>query len=310
MIKVLCLNPTIDRVYHIQNFKAGTQYHGNIANEYIGGKGINVAHVLKQLGDNPLLYCFLGGRNGSFIEEGLEHIGVPTRIFNLEGETRMTINIIDRTNGKETEITELGSIAKETEIDLFLSELNSNLNSDDIVIASGLPANGMKSDIYKTISTMCESKKAKCIMDANGKYLESSFPSKYFFIKPNETELGLLFNEGKKLSTEKIVELSSKLIEMGVENVLITRGANGAIFINKEKKYNISVPNEPILSTIGCGDSTVAGFCFGYTHNMSIEECLRLSMATGISNAKIGKIGVIDNFDIEELIPKISLKPL
>lgn len=311
MIRVLCLNPAIDKMYHINGFIAGKQYHQITPQMYPGGKGINVARVIHYLGGNPMLYCFLAGYNGEFISKAMAELSIPVVIFKTSGETRTTINIIDKEKRIETEITEPGPKINEEDEKILLAQLKKDIQPSDIVICSGLPANGMSIDIYKKISHICKANGACCALDANNQFLSNAFPGSYFFVKPNQKELQTLFNkEDQEISDGDIIAMAANLLDEGIGNILVSRGRKGSIFINKEKKYLISVPDEPVVSTIGCGDSTVAGFCYGYSKGYSIEQCIAMAMAAGVSNAKIGKVGVIDPKDIPALSAKMEIRKL
>ncbi|MBQ0070956.1 MAG: hypothetical protein KBS81_03740, partial [Spirochaetales bacterium] len=123
MIRVLCLNPTIDRNYYIDSFSTGSAFHGTRVESYAGGKGLNIVKVLRSLGDETVLYAFVGGYNGLRIENEVERLGSGARFFRHEGETRMTINIMDKVKGEETEIKESGEIVSPRLEEEFLRTL-------------------------------------------------------------------------------------------------------------------------------------------------------------------------------------------
>ena len=106
MIHILCLNPTIDRMYYIDSFLPGFQYHGNRPEIYPRGKGLNILRVLSSFIHPLSFYAFTAGDNGKIIEREAERLGAQSTFIRVEGETRTTINIMDKKSGNETEIKE------------------------------------------------------------------------------------------------------------------------------------------------------------------------------------------------------------
>jgi len=310
MIRLLCLNPTIDRMYYISSFVAGTQYHGNCPETYPSGKGINVARILRAFSVKATVYAFVGGSNGKRIEDEVIRLGHEGVFFRHEGETRETINIIDREKEQETEITESGVVISSSQQQAFLEKLEADLRERDLVICSGLPANGMDVDIYHKVSLLCERRGASCVVDANRQFLQNSFPGKYLFAKPNRNELQKLFGVQTELDDDEIIDYAKRLVGSGVENVLVTLGGDGAIFVNKDSVYRLRIPEVKVVSTIGSGDSAVTGFCYGYMTGLDIEGCLKLAMAFGVVNAMHPEVGFVVKDEVEAMVGRIKVKKL
>ena len=308
MIRILCLNPTIDRMYYIEGFNAGNQYHGNCPDTFPGGKGINIARVLSCYNIKSVVYAFVGGATGKRIEDEIKRIGQDGVYFWHNGETRSTINVMDHKNNKETEITESGVEISNEQQEEFLKRLENDIEAGDMVICSGLPANGMDYDIYKRVSNICSKLGAKCFIDANREYLINSFPSKYFFAKPNENELKALFSIKNEMSEDDVVACGRKLVQMGVEVVLVSMGSKGALAITDDSCYKVDIPKVDVISTIGSGDSSVAGFCTGVIQGKGIVDCLKLSMAFGVVNAMHAEVGYVSPGEVENVIGRISVK--
>lgn len=310
MIRILCLNPTIDRMYYIDGFNAGKQYHGNSPCTYPSGKGLNIARVLSYFNVKAIVYAFVGGLTGKKIEDEVLRLGHEGVFFHHQGETRSTINIMDLKNRTETEITESGEIITKEQESEFLLKLESDLLQGDVVICSGLPANGMDFNIYKRVSIICKDKGANCILDANREYLLNSFPAKYSFVKPNEYELMSLFNIKKEINNSEIIFYGKKLITMGVDTVLVSMGKKGAIAITKDNAYLLTVPDVNIVSTIGSGDSTVAGFCYAIINNKNLIDALKMSMAFGVINAMHEEVGYVSPAEVDTIINSITIKEI
>ena len=189
MLHVICLNPAIDKIYRIPDFAAGEDYPGQKPEMRVGGKGVNVARVLSQLGAPVHLYGFLG-EGGDIIRKEMEKRCVCS-FFDVSGACRTTVNIIDPKSGRETVITEAGPQVSESDVRELLLELSDRVQPGDIVAASGSIIAGAPSDIYAQISRICEEIGARCALDCNTSALKSSLSGdvRYILGKPNEREL-------------------------------------------------------------------------------------------------------------------------
>ena len=139
MIRIICLNPVIDRVYYISDFVEAKKYYEIRPQIFVGGKGINIARVMRQMGEKCSLYAFVGGENGKLIEKEMKTCGVEMKAFRTDGETRTTINIIDNARRQETEITEPGVMINQESQREFLDTLQNDIRKGDMVICSGIP---------------------------------------------------------------------------------------------------------------------------------------------------------------------------
>ena len=281
MIHILCLNPTIDRMYYIDSFLPGFQYHGNQGESYPGGKGMNILRVLSEFVSPLSFYAFTAGGNGEIIKREAERLKALSVFIEVQGETRTTINIMDKKMGRETEIKE-----------------------NDIVILSGSLPEGMDRDAYLKISRIADKKGASVLLDTGGSLLKSSLPGKYYLIKPNENEIREFFDD----YSSPLSLLSRKLQEKGAENVLVTRGGEGAYFVGREREYEIRVPKINVVSTIGSGDSTLAGFAYGLYCSLPLIDTLSLALSFGSSNALHREVGRVEKEEIEEIRRKIEIK--
>ena len=304
MIHILCLNPTIDRMYYIDSFLPGFQYHGNKAEIYPGGKGLNILRVLSSFIHPLSFYAFTAGDNGKIIEREAERLGAQSTFIRVEGETRTTINIMDKKSGNETEIKEKGPFIKEEDTSSLFSSLDRNIKENDIVILSGSLPDGIRKDVYREISELSERKGASTLLDTGGGLLKISLRGKYLLVKPNENEIRDLFDD----YSSPLSLLSKNLLSMGADNVLITKGGDGAYFRSKDISYEIKVPKVDVVSTIGSGDSTLAGFAYGLSQNLPLSDTVSLALSFGTSNALHREVGRVEEREIEDIMKRIEIR--
>lgn len=309
MIKIINFSPAIDRIYHIDDFKSGTKFLEIPPEIYLGGKGINVAKVCSLLGEPPRLFSYVGSAEKEFMQEELASYDISLSLTEVEGLTRNSINIIDNKNEKETEITEPGFFVSNSDKNIFFKRFLPTINADDIVICSGILARGMSKKTYRVISTEIEKRNAKCVLDVPAKYFLSSFPGKYFFIKPNLSEFNEI-TEKLGMKSEGMYKCAKKILALGVENMLVSTGSEGGYFFSEELVLKISIPETKAVSTIGSGDATVAGFCTGLSRKYNIRKCILLGIACGISNSMNSEPGKICADTITEIMEKIIIKEI
>ena len=304
MIHILCLNPTIDRMYYIDSFLPGFQYHGNQGESYPGGKGMNILRVLSEFVSPLSFYTFTAGGNGEIIKKEAERLKALSVFIEVQGETRTTINIMDKKMGRETEIKEKGPFVSQDKALYLYSILEERIKENDIVMLSGSLPEGMDRDAYLKISRIADKKGASVLLDTGGSLLKSSLPGKYYLIKPNENEIREFFDD----YSSPLSLLSRKLQEKGAENVLVTRGGERAYFVGREREYEIRVPKINVVSTIGSGDSTLAGFAYGLYCSLPLIDTLSLALSFGSSNALHREVGRVEKREIEEIRRKIEIK--
>lgn len=282
MIYTLTLNPAIDYVVKTDKISLGEL--NRLSNEqiFVGGKGINVSRVLKNLGIESVALGFVAGFTGEKIVNDVESLGINTDFIKIkDGNSRINIKI---KADIETELNAKGPKVTEKEKEELFEKLV-KLADGDILVMSGNCASGLSNEIYREIMQRLSNKDIKFVVDASGELLKSTYSQKPWLIKPNKQELEQLF-DCKIDSKTQIIEYTKKLCSLGVQNVLVSLGQEGAIFANvQEKVYKINAPRGNVLNTVGAGDSMVAGFLAGYKVEQKFESALRLAAAAGSATA-------------------------
>ena len=289
MIHVICLNPAIDKFYEIDGFAAGEDYPGQRPRCVNGGKGVNVARVLAQLGERPTLYAYLGD-GAKALEEEMRALCTCV-FFPVPGSCRTTINILDREEGRETVITEAGPTIVQAHINQLMDTLEDMIVPGDIVVCSGSIISGGPADFYARISGLCARFGVRCVLDCNAKTLpESIAGARYAMGKPNDRELCALLGAERTQNPEEIARLAKQLTAFDL--LLVSMGAAGGVYVTKEGAVYSPGAKVEVVSTVGSGDACLAGAVYAMAHGYSIEETLRLAMACGAANAKQEETGI------------------
>lgn len=298
MITIITFNPSIDRMYRVNSINVGEVQRVVSTNATAGGKGLNVAKVCKLLKEEPLAVGFLGGFNGEFIKEELKKLEIQNKFTEIKQETRNCLNIIED-NKISTEFLEKGPMIEKSDLERFEKEIKEVLKNTKILVASGSYCQNMPSDYYERIGNLCRENKIKFILDTSGESLRKALKSKPYLIKPNVDEIKQLL-EINVNSKDEIIFSGKKLLEMGAENVCISLGKNGMVYLNKDSVYDVEVPQVKAMNTVGSGDSSIAGFSVGILKGYEVEALLKLSNACGISNSLSMETGFVNLEEVEK----------
>ena len=259
MIYTLTVNPSID--YHMvldRELTVGSVNRARQEMVYPGGKGINVSIMLGRLDVRSVALGFLGGRTGEMLTSLCSDLGCRSDfIFLPEGETRINVKV-DGTR-RETAINGQGPAIPADSVGELIDKLQILMEVDTLVVSGSFPKDDLS--VCEAIYEAAVSRGARLVVDTSGEALRKSLAYKPFLIKPNEEELCDLF-ESIVTSERKLEELMSHAKAMGARNVLLSRGAGGAILMTEDDRVfvaKLKQHREPV-STVGAGDSMQAGF--------------------------------------------------
>lgn len=281
MIYTITLNPALDYVLKMDNLRTGNINRADSEEVFIGGKGINVSFVLKELGISSVALGFVSGFTGSAIEQGLADAGIQTDFVRLNsGFSRINVKL---RYSEETDINGCGPDISESEFEEFMKKLSALSDGDTVVIAGSVPKS-VPCDIYEKILERLSDRKIRIVVDAAKSLLLNTLKFKPFLIKPNIAELGDLF--GVFISTaDEAAEYAEKLQKMGACNVLVSMGGSGALLLDENhRKHLCGVCKGVVKNTVGAGDSMVAGFLAGIEKG-DFEYALKLGTAAGGASA-------------------------
>ena len=280
MIYTLTLNPALDYDMYLKDDLQAE--HLNLAhkvNYRAGGKGINVSKVLKNLDVESTAIGFVAGFVGDFIIRDLKKDNIKSEFVELEGNTRINVKI--NGNDKETELTGVSPEITNEKLQELIGKI-SNLKDGDILVLSGSIPSSISNKIYKELSENVKAN-VEIVLDTRGNLLQDNIHNN-LFVKPNIHELREMFNE--KLETKaEVVEKCKYFLDKGVKNVILSRGGEGALLVNKDFVLEASVPKGQLINSIGAGDSMVAGFIAGFVKGLSVEDSFKLAVASGSATA-------------------------
>ena len=297
MIYTVTFNPSLDYIIRVDHFQAGRI--NRTVNELIlpGGKGINVSIILKNLGYDNTALGFLAGFTGREIQRLLEETGIQTDfIHTVNGTSRINVKM---RSDQETEINGRGPFVREEEIEMLFHQLD-RLEAEDILVLSGSIPSCIPETIYMDIMKYLDGRGVRIAVDAEKDLLLKVLPYHPFLIKPNDLELGSIFQTAIRSKEDALIH-ARKLRELGAENVLVSMAEKGAVLITEtDEEYQAAAPKGTLRNSVGAGDSMVAGFLAGYLKNHDCREAFRLGVCAGSATAFCD--GLAGKAEIETLL--------
>lgn len=280
MIYTCTLNPSVDYIVKVDDIRLGELNRATETAVFPGGKGINVSRVLKRLGMDSVALGFVGGFTGAFIEQALAQENIKFDFVKVPETTRINIKL---KSGKETEINGQGSTIAPSLANELMKKIQALHQGDTLVLAGSIPES-LPSDFYRTIVHTAKAANVNVVVDTSGPALKQLIEAKPFLIKPNHKELGELFDTVLHAKADAVL-YGRRLVELGVENVIVSLAGDGAFLFTKEVTLFAEAPKGIVRNSVGAGDSMVAGFLAAYTSGKPIEEAFAYSVATGSATA-------------------------
>ena len=302
VIYTVTFNPSLDYIVSVKDFRPGMTNRTSSELMLAGGKGINVSIVLGNLGIKSTALGFIAGFTGDEIVRRLHNGGINSEFIKInDGISRINIKLksIDG-----TEINGQGPHIDSSHIEQLMNRLRRLESGDVLVLAGSIPA-GISDNIYKDIMDMLKDKGVQIVVDATSRLLTNVLEYNPFFIKPNQHELGDIFNV--TLNTqEEVIPYALELQKMGAVNVCVSMGGKGAILVADDGNvYKAKAPDGILKNSVGAGDSLVAGFLSGWIEKKDYEYAFRKGVATGSASAFSERLAT--NGEVNDLIGKVTI---
>lgn len=307
MIYTGTLNPAIDLFIETDHLKPEVVNRTNSYDIQPNGKGVNVSFIMKHLGVNNTAWGVGGGFTSNFIEESLQAKGVPTDFTHIDGISR--INVFTRVVETDTEYKEVnnGPEVSADKVNEFLNKVATLTNADKLVV-SGSFSRGIPAEIIVKIAQLAEKQGFDLVIDTSYPEVVEAISHKPFLIKPNDEELLSWFGQPRTDDIQVLIKYSQELLKKGVQNILLSIGAKGALFVNEKHVLFGNAPKIKVVNTACSGDTMLGTFLAGMEQKLPLETNLQRSIAAASSTA--ASAGLTDFSDVDELMKQIQVKQL
>jgi len=309
MIITLTLNPAVDQTMWVPHLQVGTVNRAREVHLDPAGKGVNVSRMVRRLGWPTIAFGFLAGEVGEIVRQALEAEGVAQQFVSIAGQTRINVTAVDDSTNAATSIYCPGPAVGAENVERLDAILQFWLQAGRVLVLAGSLPPGVPEDAYARYIRLARSKGIKTILDASGEHLRLGVEAKPYAIKPNIAEAEELL--GRKLpDLEAVVAGARELAARGIAVVVISMGAQGAICVEDGRAWRATPPVVERRSTVGSGDSFVAGLAVTLARGGDIVEGLRLGTAAGAATAATPGTTLGSAEAVQELLPQVRVERL
>lgn len=294
-IVTLSLNPTIDRILEVPGLRIGEHVQGRLLARQPAGKAINVSRALVTLWTRSTVVGWVGADTAALFEDFLEDMGVRARLIPIAGQARENITLIDPQAGSETHIRELGPTVTAPDVSRLAEVLAEVADARCLAVVTGSAAPGLSADGWAGLLDGMLGRGATVAVDTSGELLRRAAQRPVWLLKPNLRELGELV--GRRVeSQEEILEIGRQLNRQ-IAVVLVTLGSRGAYAFAEGRVWRgrTSLAQNEVRSTVGCGDSFLAGFLAARMDpDRPLSSCLQQALAVAAASSLTDRPAVFE----------------
>jgi len=304
----LTLNPALDLTVRLARLQPGEVNRSEAMITHAAGKGVNVAQVLADLGHQVTVGGFLGEDNPQAFEMLIARRGFTDAFIRVPGETRSNIKIAEQ-DGRVTDVNAPGPVVSEQAQQALLEQLARIAPGYDAVVVAGSLPRGITAQWFQGLLQQLKNLGLKVALDTSGEALRAGLNAGPWLIKPNTEELA----DALDCPTDSVAQqaqAAARLHTQGVEHVVISHGADGVNWFSPGTALHATPPKVSVASTVGAGDSLLAGMLHGLLTFDVPETTLR--RATAIAAMAVTQIGfgITDEAQLETLQSGVHVRPL
>ncbi len=303
-IVTLTINPALDKSTFVDEILPDHKLRCDAPIFEPGGGGINVSRAIKRMGGDSLAYYLAGGATGNELtklldDEGLAHIPIPSIKW-----TRENFAVTERTSDKQFRFGMPGSIIPEEEWKYSLIKLEKTNPAPDFIVASGSLPRGVPNDYYARVATIAKKMGAKLILDTSGEALTQAGGIGVYLLKPNSDELARLAGREDRdsMTIHEKEAFAKQLINEGwCEVMVVSMGPKGAMLVTKDQVEYVKPPEIKPKSTVGAGDSMVAGMVYTLSKDWPLSEVIKYGVAAGTATTMTAGSDLCRKEDVERI---------
>jgi 1-phosphofructokinase/tagatose 6-phosphate kinase len=313
MIVTVTLNAAVDRTLLVPNFQIGQRHRASVGFLSAGGKGINIARALKRLGAPVVCTGLAGGRNGTLLVEELTNEGILNDFVRIRGESRTSTAVLDPTSNVYTEINEWGPEVSEDELDVLREKLTYLSQGAAYIVFAGSLPRSVDPGFYADLVREGNRRGLMTVLDSEGDALRLGIEAEPYLVAPNlreaESLVGHEFVDEEDLSTGL-----DEIAELGAHNVIITLDSGCYALYREERAEDVRLraraPRLEAVSTVGAGDTLLAGFIAARMNGRPYEDATRNAVAASAASVLEAGPGRFDTREAQRLASHVALDRL
>ncbi|MDQ4081887.1 MAG: 1-phosphofructokinase family hexose kinase [Actinomycetota bacterium] len=312
MIVTVTLNAAVDRTLVVPNFQLGHRHRATLGFASAGGKGVNVARALRRLGVPVVCTGFVGGRNGSEIVAELTSEGILNDFVRIGEESRSSVALLDPLADRYTEVNAWGPEVAESELEALREKLAYLTQGAEFVVFAGSLPRGVDASFYADAIREMNRRHILSVLDTEGEPLRLGVQAEPHLVSPNvgeaESLVGHEFNDDDDLAAGL-----DEIAALGARNVLISVETGCYALVRDDREaYRVRglAPRLDAVSTIGAGDTLLAGFLAARVGGRSVEESVRSAVAVGAASVLEPGPGRFEPREVARVSGLVTVEPL
>ena len=305
-VATITLNTAYDLVGRLKRIELGEVNTVETLGLFPAGKGINVAKVLKDLGIDVTVGGFLGEDNQGDFVTLFDKLGLQDKFQRVPGRTRINVKITE-TDADVTDLNFLGYEISESAWQQFVADSLAYCKSFDIVAVCGSLPRGVTPDLFADWLKKLHQAGIKVMLDSSNAALTAGLSARPWLVKPNHRELEAWIGHGLPMMND-IIAAAKQLKAQGIAHVIISMGANGSLWLSDEAVIQAQPPKcENVVSTVGAGDSMVAGLIYGLINDLSQKDTLAFASAVSAFAVSQSNVGISDRTLLEPILNNVNI---
>ena len=310
MIITVTLNAAIDKSLSVPSFRLGRRHRTTERRALAGGKGVNVARMLKTLGQPVIATGFAGGPTGSQILAQLAEESILHDFVRIREESRTNTSVLDPTTGEQTEINEQGPSVAADELEQFREKLLYLARGAAIVVFAGSLPRGVEPDLYAQLVREVRKLGVITVVDTDGDPLRHAVRAEPDIVTPNVVESEELVGHEFHDDSDR-ADAVREIVSLGARSAIMTTGDGcwAQVLVDSTPRiYRVTVPRVESVATVGSGDAFLAGYIAQRYSGAAVPECLRFGVACGAeSTGRLGA-GLIDVRAVGRLLADVHAR--
>ncbi len=308
-ISVLTLNPAVDISYEIPQLLEYQKVRASQTWYHPGGNGINISRALLELAVPATCCSVIAGESGDLLLKLLgDAIGERLKWFRVPGETRLNTTILQQSPPGQFEITSIGPEIPPEVLDEVCDCFLKSAGKGITVLSGHLPP-GVPINIYQQLVERVNQQGGRAVVDSHSEALQLAIEARPWLVRLNHYILEMLMK--RRMDTlQATAEAARTIQQQGVEYVCVTLGDEGAILVDASNSYHCEAPKVHKQSTVGCGDSLVAGLIAAAHQGETAEQMLRLGVICGSATASHPGTELFSREELETLSNGVEVTQL
>jgi 1-phosphofructokinase family hexose kinase len=303
---VVGANAAVDTYYELQEVRPGQVNRIRSVRDTAGGKANNLARALLRLGGHPLVVGIAAGRRGTYILDELAREGIDNDYVIAEGNARLNTTLLATAARETTVLLEPGQPVLPEALEAMAAKVEQwALTVGCVVLTGSLPPGG-PADLYARLTRMATAAQALVAVDASGEVLRQAAEAGPSLVKINRAEFESAF-PGQSSDWARLRRQYQALAGSGLKTLCVTHGAHGAVFLNEDDQFWVRTDVPEWVSTVGAGDTFLAGLLFALRRGASLREAASLASAAASANLQVLGCGFIETKTVNHYLTRTTI---